>query len=466
MDLSRLLKRLDLTGVSITAQVNPQGALDAVGEVFEKLLAAARERSFPRVHTVVIAHNQLLNAAGLVVDPQNPNLLRDPSADFHIIRAEKIWDVPNLLDANATARWGHMDCSLAARDPDFVGRDRLFTYVRDFIEGHDSGYLVLVGGMGRGKTAFMTELLHRAVERCEQPVFHIVGRYGSETSKPHSVAACLYNRLRRKRPEFREPDAWANLDVEAKLEKLLQSLSEGELGGGQKEVLYIDAADQAEAGAAAPLLRGALRDLPRGVLCIISTRAHLGWLRAREGVELLEIEPVLDDRSDVRAYLHRRGRHLSPPLPDPFVEQVVSQPDPPVFFTVESLLRQLENPGESSSRKTELREKPGIWAMPAEARVEDEACRRVGEAAGKGITEETFWQTLGLLAVSQEDLSEEQLAALGLCREESQTRCLRQQRASSNAGRSFGSRSLPIDSTTRGIIEKCLSISVRTRSPS
>jgi hypothetical protein len=174
MDLSRLLRQLDLAGVAITATVNPQGELREVGELFGKLLAAARERSFPRIHTVVIAQDQPLNIEGLVPDPQNPNLLRDPSADYHIIRARTLSDVPGLLDANATTRWGHIDCSLPERNPDFIGRDRLFAEVQGFIKGHDSGYLVLVGGMGKGKTTFMTELIHRAIERREQPVFHII----------------------------------------------------------------------------------------------------------------------------------------------------------------------------------------------------------------------------------------------------------------------------------------------------
>lgn len=53
-----LLKELDLSGVAVAAAVDPDGSLQPVGGMFEKLLAAAREKSLPRIHTVIVAPHQ------------------------------------------------------------------------------------------------------------------------------------------------------------------------------------------------------------------------------------------------------------------------------------------------------------------------------------------------------------------------------------------------------------------------
>jgi len=51
------LENLNLSGVTITAAIQPDGSLQPVGGMFEKLLAAARE-TLPRIHTVIVAPNQ------------------------------------------------------------------------------------------------------------------------------------------------------------------------------------------------------------------------------------------------------------------------------------------------------------------------------------------------------------------------------------------------------------------------
>ena len=81
-------ERLNLSGVAVTAAVDERGALHPVGGEFEKLLAAARERSFPRVHTVVVAKDQPMEGLGLQEDPSHPGWFRDPHASFCVIQAE------------------------------------------------------------------------------------------------------------------------------------------------------------------------------------------------------------------------------------------------------------------------------------------------------------------------------------------------------------------------------------------
>jgi hypothetical protein len=91
---------------------------------------------------------------------------------------------PDLLATDARTRWGGIDCSLPPPDPDFVGREMLFQEVSRFVGGNQSGYLMLVGGMGRGKSAFIAELIHRAWQAGEQPVFLTVANRLRQPADP------------------------------------------------------------------------------------------------------------------------------------------------------------------------------------------------------------------------------------------------------------------------------------------
>jgi hypothetical protein len=179
-------------------------------------------------------------------------------------------------------------------------------------------------------------------------------------------------------------------------------------------VLYIDAADQADASTQQPLLPGPLRTLPPGVLCVITSRPRLDWLRTEQAVTVWDLDDYADDRADVRAYLHQKGPRLSPPLGEAFIDQAVTQADPPVFFTVASCLRRLESGLARASDASALRENPALWVVPAEERIRTEALRVLAEAEAQGISETRVWQTLGLHAVAQEPLSKAQLEALEL----------------------------------------------------
>src|SRR5207245_382319 len=156
----------------------------------------------------------------------------------------------------------------------------------------------------------------------------------------------------------------------------------------RKEVLYIDAADQAKATRASPLLPGALRRLPKGVLCVITSRPDREWQRLEESVTVWDMGDHTDDRADVGAYLERRAGTLDPPLSHVLIQQIVTQTDAPVFFTVESCLRQLEDPDEKGEEKERLRQMPAPWVVPAGVRVAEEADRRVVQAEAAGISEE------------------------------------------------------------------------------
>ena len=407
------LKKCELSGMAITAAIHAGGTLHEIGGALTKLLAAARERTLPRVHTVIVAGGQDLNNIGLVPDPQNAQLFKDPHADFHVIKATTLEEAVRLLEIEADTRWSSIDCALPPHQPDFVERQRLTAAVQQFIATQESGYLVLVGGVGKGKSTWLAEFLYDEQARGKAPVYHLVDYHPSASGGLHNIAACLYDRLRRKYV-FLEPPEWQGFSPAIKFERLLKHLSETELRAGQTEVLYIDAADQTDASRQQPLLPGTLRTLPPGVLCVITSRTRLDWLRTEQAVTVWDLDQYVDDRADIRAYLHHRGPRLSPPLSEAFTEEILTQADPPVFFTVASCLRRLESEGALASDEHALRENPALWVVPAEERIRTEALRVLAEAEAQGIPETKVWQTLGLLAVAQEALSEAQLEALEL----------------------------------------------------
>jgi tetratricopeptide (TPR) repeat protein/8-oxo-dGTP pyrophosphatase MutT (NUDIX family) len=409
---AEIVRNLNFAGLAITAQALPDGSLLPVEGVFDKLLAAAREKSFPRLNTVIVAYEQPLAAFGLAPIAGRLNLLRDPYADFHVIRAHTLAEAVTWLAVDAQTRWGNIDCALSALEPSFVGRTQLLAEVRRFVATHESGYLVLVGGIGQGKSAFIAELVRNVVARGEEPIYHLIDYQPSASARPCSIAACLYSRLQRKYA-FPEPRDWEQLNIEDKLERLLKHLSETELQDRpEPEVLYLDAADQAEVSAGSRLLPGALRSLPRGVLCIITSRSRLDWLGSARSVTLWEMSDHVDDRADVRAYLQQQSSFLSPPLDTAVIDRIIDQPDPPVFFTVVQRLRQLADSARSSTPLRELCADPGWWIVPPEQLIQAEAVSMVDRAEVLGLTQTQVWRTLGVLAVAREGLSEAQLSAL------------------------------------------------------
>lgn len=401
------IREVDLSGVAVMAAVQPGGGLCKVGGQFDKLLAATRDRSLPRIHTVVAAEEQRADIKNI----DSSLLDSKPYAGFRAICAGSIADALDQLEADNETRWGSVDCTMPVRVVDFVGRDELFKAVDAFIANNDSGYLVIVGGMGKGKSAFMAEMIHRRAESGEVPVYHII-EYQSSTGERRNIAGCLYSRLRRKYASP-EPREWEQQKVESRLQQLLKHLSVTELGETQKEVLFLDAADQAEAGEGSPLLPDVLRKLPPGVLCIITSRANVAWLQTWEAVTICGLDDYVDDRSDVRKYLELRAA-MAIPLSSEFIGEIVNQSDPPIMMTVEMNLRRLGDPMESDEAKGQLLTDPKLWCIPPDDLIKTEAARALGKARAHGISKYRFWETLGLLAVARESLSESVLDDFGL----------------------------------------------------
>ena len=187
------LKDLSLEGVSITAAIDGHGTLSPVGGEFAKLLAAARERSLPRLHTVLVAEAQRGD-----VERIDASLLRDdPGAEFRVMCAATLQDATRLLTVDAETRWGDIiDCTPELnRHHDMVGRSWLREWVQAFVDSHSSGYLLLTGGPGIGKSAFVAAQVR---QRPSPTVSHFIKRGMGNWDEPEAMLRSLTAQLRRK----------------------------------------------------------------------------------------------------------------------------------------------------------------------------------------------------------------------------------------------------------------------------
>jgi WD40 repeat protein len=413
--LAERLRTLDLSGVAATAALSTDGAVGAIGEEFKKLIVAAQTGSLPKIHTVVVSSRQDLARYQFVHEP-GTSTWTDPARAFYVEGADSL--VAAISKACAE-RWPEVDCSLPARPPGFIGRTRLLKYVDDFLRETDAGYLVLIGGMGRGKTTFLKEWVHQQRVAGHAPISHFIDSQEAShqtvaSRHPDAIVLCLAAQLRRKY-RFEEPPEWKELGARYRLQRVLEHVSREAMADGRKEVLYVDAVDQAELAASEVLVPTVLGRLPKGVLCVITTRPRSEHVAEIAGVRLVPVEPLLDDRADIRLFLEEACRDRLP-LSQRLIDAIVSGPDPPVFQTVVTRLRTLENPDIDSQLKAALLADAVLWQMEPEDLAREELDRFVREAERPhaGLTRQQVYATLSVLAVAASTLSPNELDELGV----------------------------------------------------
>ena len=261
---------LNLPGVAISAEIDPDGGLHKVGGEYAKTVAAFFTKALPRIHTVVFAKGQDLSAFDLVSDA-HPNLFREHQrqSDFAVIKAESLAQAIELVNLRQDQmKAGDLSGNLPERNPDFVGRERFFDHLEAWIEATRAGYLVLEGGVGIGKTTLLGEYVHRLIASGGVPVRHFIGYQPDATGQPDAIARSLYQQLRIKYAVL-EPEDWQALTAGDRLQLLLREQVSPQLNG-HKEVLYIDGADQAGVTTAEFLLPGAA-----GPACGRAMRHHV-----------------------------------------------------------------------------------------------------------------------------------------------------------------------------------------------
>ena len=201
-----------------------------------------------------------------------------------------------------------------------LGRDAVFTTVEAWVDGSPTGWVLIKGGAGTGKSAILTALLERLEKKHGRGsvLHHFLRRGQANWSEPEAILRNLNARLE----ALVKPDGLVDTQGLERFQGLLAQAAEQSPSESHRLILVIDGLD--EAGAAASdtgLLRRFLPTyLPDGVWCVCSSRPNypeLGWLEQRSGLHTIDLDqaPWLEDNQRVvEAYWRNNGHKLQPPL--------------------------------------------------------------------------------------------------------------------------------------------------------
>jgi len=402
-----LVKQLDLAGVAITAQVGSDGALLPIGGAFQKLLAAAREKSLPRLHTIIVAAAQRSDIEGIA-----PDLLKsDPQADFCVICAHTLAEAVQALAIDVQSRWGTIidNSPELHRHSNVVGREWLRAHVQAFLDTHDSGYLLLTGGPGIGKSAFVADMASRS----QAPtVLHFIKHGMGNWDEPEAILRSLTTQLRRKYV-LAETDAEQRLAPHAAFLAVLQRVS-WSVREGQKEVIYVDGLDETfgPTGRFAQVaLPGILpRLLPVGIVMVLTSRPgdHLNWLADQTLCETVNLDAGSGDNlDDIRSYLDQQNRSRRLGLAADFIERLVDASEG--SFAVATLY--LRPRSDLEAELQAWQQNPSRIPRGLTGWLKAQWQRLMFAAKQQAITEDVVRGVHGILAVARAPLSREHLSA-------------------------------------------------------
>lgn len=414
------IARVDLSGLAVTGGIARSGATRPVGSLLAKAL---HDESF---HTLLAPLQQLvhphLKHAGVPGDDALTAALSSLGDRVHVIRAEDVLRSAEALEVDQQTRWPAFDFTAPEVPRDFVGRERLTGEILDFIRTTPGGYGVISGGMGTGKTTFMKHLL-RCLAAAKIPLaFHFVPAQPGAACRGEPLARKIYYHLRRTHCTP-EPLAWAEWDMPQKLAELLKFLGGKNAAAGRKTVIVIDAADAVEMPAGQKLVPDILpAEMPPGMICLISSRPGLGWLHDRSLVARFfkmgdgggGMKSSTDDHADIRQFLAQQQTY---PLPEALVTAMLERPEPPFFFTVVKRLTELHDDNLTAERKRDYLGSADLWLRPPEELIRRQISHIATLVDPSGERLQAVLDTLGLIAVVREPVSEEVLRGLALWQE-------------------------------------------------
>jgi len=309
------------------------------------------------------------------------------------------------------------------RRPDW--ERRVESFLAD--ENRDSGYLVLIGGPGAGKSAFMANRIQRTV----QPIFHFIRRDEPGWGDPETLLRSLVAQLCRKhgvepsgtlqeRLDKSETAAERLSSAAALFNDILERVGPLLMAQDRREVLWIDGLDEAfgttgdhhEQLHPRRFLPGTL---PPGLFAVLSSRPgeHLHRLLNPRGLLSYRLDDEREQNvADVERFLREHADDVSPSLDSEFVRRAAARVQGNFYIATHMLERMKRNP---SAPRDPDQLPEGVFDFHAEV------LRSVLERAAElGISKNDVWDVLGMLALAREPLSLEHLQAFGApeCAEE------------------------------------------------
>lgn len=121
--------------------------------------------------------------------------LSDPESEFHLLRAGTLSEAIALIHSDYQSGWGEIiDCSEALGKPvEIQGQETLKKELEAFFAERKSGYFLVVGGEGSGKSAFVAD----AVRKDPTAVYHLI-QSEENWDDPDAISKSVINQLRRK----------------------------------------------------------------------------------------------------------------------------------------------------------------------------------------------------------------------------------------------------------------------------
>jgi hypothetical protein len=305
------------------AAILPEGR-ETDPEKVAQLAALKAELCAPSAHTVSSFTTPEDLAAKLTADLHR--WLLDHYLGPHLEQGAQ--ETGRLLVVEAQAPWRDIiDCTLELnRHRNVVGRAWLQEWVQVFVESHSSGYLLLTGGPGIGKSAFVAAQVRQGPS---PKVYHSMKRGMGNWDEPEAMLRSLTAQLRRKYV-LPQTDTEAHMTPSAALLSTLQRVSRS-LCEGQKEIIYLDGLDEAFGPTGRfpqVALPGILPSLlPEGIVMMLTSRPgeHLHWLADPTVCTTRELDPTTPGNlEDIHTYLRQQNHTRLLGLEEGFIERLVT----------------------------------------------------------------------------------------------------------------------------------------------
>ena len=288
------LSRLNLSGVAVSAEVDANGDLKAIGGAYKKTIDPKYDdRALPRIHTILFAKEQLKDVEKTPVDTKT-----EPHDRFQPHFVGSLEESAYRLALNTRSRWPRIvdQASDLNRFRSPVGLDHEKKEVTAFLGAESGGYQLIRGRQFVGKSTFASHL----IKECPWPVaYHFIRSDRDNWDDPEIVLSSLTDQLRLLFALPGREDGQGKTAVEkfrAVLHMAGNLLEDDPTRHDQRAVVILDGLDHAfglEKRCQAQLLKDLLpRQLPARVKVILTSRpgGHLHHERC-PSYDPIEFEP-------------------------------------------------------------------------------------------------------------------------------------------------------------------------------